>query len=259
MAKVTVVVITKNEEERIRRALSSVKSFADEIILVDDLSTDKTCEIAEKEFSARVFRSESSMNFAGQRNLGADKASSEWILQMDADEEVPADTAQKIRLAIASAGGQAAFEFMRLNHFMGHPIRYAGAYGYFLRMYRKDSARYREPDVHEHLMVKGAVGRIEADIFHYPFVSVQQFIERALVYTEVEAERYCRENRLVLRSDIKTQLTWRALKNFWKLYFKKKGFKDGLPGLAWCVCNTIGPQIKWLKIWEKAERRGILS
>ena len=71
------------------------------------------------------------------------------------------------------------------------------------------------------------------------------------LYTDIETEEFFRENKDVSFKEIKYRLTWKSLKLFWKLYFRKKGYKDGMHGLVWCVLNVIGPQIKWLKIWEK--------
>ncbi len=258
MPKISVVIITKNEEPRIRKALASVRSFADEIVVVDDMSTDCTREIAAREFQAKVFQRPLEKDFAAQRNFGAQQASSAWIFPMDADEFISDAVGARIREAIGAAGDTAAFELRRLNYFVGSPIRHAGAYGYYVRLYRKDCVAYHGP-VHEQLEVRGVVSRIDGDICHYPFETLAPFFDKAVRYAEQEAELYCQARPHVSAKEIRYHLTWRPLKTFWKIYVRKKGYRDGLPGLVWCVGNVIGPLIKWMKIWEKAERSGLLA
>jgi glycosyltransferase involved in cell wall biosynthesis len=259
MGKIAAVIITKNEATRIQKALASVRPWADEIIVVDDMSTDNTCEIAEKEFGARVFKRALEGDFAAQRNFGADQSSCEWIMWMDADEEVPSASVEKIKQALTASKDEAVFQLRRLNYFVGHPIRHCGAYEYAGRIYRRHKVRFHKP-VHELLDVQGVVsGQIDADICHYPFESVTPMFERALRYGEQEAELYCQTQASISAKEIRYRLTWKSLKLFWKMYVKKRGFKDGMAGLVWCICNVIGPQIKWVKIWEKAKKTGKLS
>ncbi|MFH0753397.1 MAG: glycosyltransferase family 2 protein [Candidatus Omnitrophota bacterium] len=257
MSRIAAVIITKNEAGRIRKALTSVRSWVDEIIVVDDMSTDTTCAIAENEFGAKVFRRPLAQDFSAQRNFGADQASCEWILWMDADEEVPVKTVQMIKHRLEGSPDEVIFQLRRLNHLMGCRIRHAGAYEYVWRVYRKDKVKFNKP-VHELLDFQGASGRIDADILHYPFEEMTPMLMKAVTYGEHEAELYCQTQRCVSQKEIRYRLMWKSLKVFWKLYVRKQGFRDGIPGLVWCVCNVIGPQIKWIKIWEKAKIKGML-
>jgi glycosyltransferase involved in cell wall biosynthesis len=258
MKKISVVIITRNESARLRQALASVCALADEIIVVDDFSDDDTCLIAQKEFGARTFVHRSERNLAGQRNFGADQAAYDWILQMDADEIFPPATVAAIHQALEEAGDIVAFSFMRLNHLAGCPVRHAGAYQSLLRLYRRDKARYREPDVHDHLELQGGARLLAAEIHHFPFSTGSQMIERALFYGEKESALFLAGRSAVSAREIHDQLVWKALKSFWKMYIKKRGYKDGLHGLVWCLCMVIGSQIRWIKIWEKARSEGKL-
>jgi glycosyltransferase involved in cell wall biosynthesis len=255
--KISAVIIVKNEEDKILSCLNSLK-WTDEIVIVDDYSSDKTVEICKNQ-GARVILNESKGNFDRQRNLGIKEATGDWILQMDADEIVPIDTANIIRQAIEKADTEVAFNIYRRNFFLGYPLKYAGSHEYVVKIFRKDKAIYVGSSVHETLKVEGRIGSIEADIYHYPFNSIRQVIERWNFYTDVEASVFIKNKEAITAREIKYRLTWKSLKLFWKLYFRKKGYRDGMPGLAWCVLNVIGPQIKWLKIWEKKYKERILE
>jgi hypothetical protein len=256
MSTISVVIITKNEEAKIAKCLDSVKTFADEIIIVDDVSTDNTVKTA-KQYGAKVFINEAKGNFDLQRNIGIEKARSEWILQMDADEIVPDDTAQKIKSAITNPGIFVAFKILRKNFFLGHPIRYSGNYVYSLKVLKKGAGRYTGR-IHEILEINGPAGQIEADINHYPFNSINEAIERANFYTDIESMDFLRKNGSISEKRIKYELTLKSIKRFWKLYIKKQGYKDGMHGFIWCIINVIGPQMRWMKIWEKAQKNNVL-
>lgn len=258
MNKLSAVIIVKNEEKGIDRCLKSLAGLADEIIVVDDLSQDRTAQIC-REAGARVISSRSDGNFDRQRNLGMQNASGSWVLQMDADEFVPPDTAAKIRAAIDAPGGLVAFKIRRKNYFLGHFLRYSGAYGYMTKILKKGAAEYSGESVHETLVLRGTVGTIEADIEHYPYESIGQVIQRSCFYNEVEAGLFVKNSSGVSLKEIRYRLTWKALKLFYKLYFRKKGYKDGMHGLAWSILNVMGTQIKWLKIWEIALKEGKLT
>lgn len=255
--KISAVIIVKNEEDKILSCLKSLK-WADEIVIVDDYSSDRTTEIC-KEQGAKVILNQSKGDFDRQRNLGIKEAGGDWILQMDADEIVPHDTAVMIREATEKAKHEVAFKIYRKNFFLGHPLRYAGSHEYVVKLFKKDRASYIGSSVHETLKIEGKIGSIEADIYHYPFNSIRQVIERWNFYTDVEADVFIKNKEIISWNEIKYRLTWKSLKLFWKLYIRKKGYKDGMHGLAWCVLNVIGPQMKWLKIWEKKYKETTLK
>ncbi|NTV29923.1 MAG: glycosyltransferase family 2 protein [Candidatus Omnitrophica bacterium] len=257
MSSISVVVITRNEESRIGTALRSVRPFVDEIVVVDDMSTDRTGELAARDFGAKVLSRRLTGDFAAQRNAGADSASGEWILQMDADEVFPETTMQKIK-ELTAEGRYDGFAFRRLNHFVGRPLRYCARDGGMLRLYRKGRGRYEEA-VHERLKLDGAALDVDLEVWHFPAERVEELVLKGLRYTETEADLYCREHATVCERDIFRELTWKSLKRFWKLYVRKQGYRDGTAGLVWCVLNTIGPQLRWMKIWEQADRAGKLE
>jgi len=245
----SVVIITKNEQDKIARCLKTV-DWADEIVVVDDLSTDRTVEICQ-EFGAKVISHKSCGNFDRQRNIGMDNARGEWILQMDADEVIPEDLKEAIEKAISQNSEFCGFQFRRKNFFLGHFMRYGGFYGpYSLKLFKKSCGRYVGHSVHETLKVEGKIGTIEADINHYAFQTIAQNIERNNMYSTVRAKLMKEEKGALDKKELRYNLTIRPLKRFWKMYVKKRGYRDGMYGLVFCVLFTFGPMLRWMKYWE---------
>lgn len=255
---ISVVIITKNEEDKIARCLESVR-WATEVIIVDDMSIDRTVEICNS-FGAKVIRNESEGNFDQQRNIGIDKASCEWILQMDADEIVPHKLKEQIQRIISEPNNKfVAYKFRRKNFFLGHFMKYGGWYGYMTKLFKKGCARYVGKSVHETLKVDGKVGIIDADIKHFPFTSISRLVERANNYTSVEARVMLNEKGILSRRNIQYNLVARPLKLFWKSYVKRRGFKDRMYGLLYSIFNSWGYFLRWAKYWELTKDAHILS
>lgn len=252
MVKLTAVMPVKNEAGKIQKCLDSLRGLVDEIVVVDSFGTDGTVEICKK-YGAKVITHEiDGYNMDKQRNIGIENAAGEWILQTESDEIFPEDTKIKIRQAIENPGHYVAFRYFRVNYFLNKPLRYAGSRDYMIRISKKANASYVGNSVHETLKVDGPIGDIDVEVYHYSFNSISQFIGKCNFFSDVESTIYLKDNPKVSKKEIRYQLTWKALKLFWKLYIRKKGYKDGMHGLAWCILSVIGPQIRWLKIWEKA-------
>ena len=247
--RLSVVVITKNEEDKIVRCLESVK-WADEIIIVDDKSRDRTVEIC-RGLGARVISHQSDYNFDRQRNLGIDQARGEWILQMDADEIVPMELKSAIQKAISEPSDYSAFKFRRKNFFLGHFMRYGGFYsGYLVKLFKRRAGHYIGHDIHETIRIQGKLGTIQADIEHYPFKSISQNIERNNLYSTARARIMLQDFGASKTSEIRANLTHRPLKSFWKMYVKRRGYRDGMYGLVFCILFSFGPMLRWMKYWE---------
>jgi glycosyltransferase involved in cell wall biosynthesis len=247
----SVVVITKNEEKKIRRCLDSVRGLAGEIVVVDDESTDNTPAIACEEYGAKVIVNRSRLNFDNQRNIGIGAASGEWVLQMDADEEVPPETHGAIKKAIEQGEGYAAFRLIRRDCVFGVPLRNS-VQGKAAKLFRRDKARYVGSKVHETLEVDGKTGDIEADVLHYNFDSISEVIARWNLYTDTESAAYLDALPSEKRGFLKKRLVPRSVKLFYKHYIKHRGYKDGVYGLIWSVLHVIYPLLFWLKVFEKA-------
>ncbi|MFH1190132.1 MAG: glycosyltransferase family 2 protein [Candidatus Omnitrophota bacterium] len=245
--KVTVAVITKNEEKRIARCLASV-AWADDIVVVDGYSTDRTAEIA-KSFGARVVEHKFSGSFADERNAASGNARHDWVLHIDADDVVTEEFIRKLSAALAGNGGEVIYKFRRRNFFLGHSMDHGGFHHYIPNLIDRRRVKY-EGDVHEVPVYEGAIGTIDADINHYPFDSIGQFIERQARYVGIAAKKMLETDGVLSERDIKKGLVNRTFKIFWKSYVKKQGYKDGLYGLIFAVLFAFINFLKWAKYWE---------
>ncbi len=252
----SIVLLSKNEAAVVNRCLISLLGWADEIIVVDDCSVDNTVDLC-KQSGCRVFVRALNNDFSNQRNFGTQQAKGRWIFHLAPDEVLPDITKAEISRVINSNQKFSAYNLKRLNYFLDKPLRYCGALSWDLRLFEKDKGFF-EDKVHEHLNVKGDIGFIEAEILHFAFDHVAEVISAGNFYTDIESEQFVNENKQISMRTIKYQLTIKSLKRFWKLYVKKQGYKDGMHGFIWCILNVIGPQMRWMKIWEKAKDSGKL-
>ena len=245
----SIVIITKNEEDKIARCLESVK-WADEIIIVDDLSEDRTVKICQK-YGAKVISHKSYGNFDQQRNIGIDNANSDWILQMDADEVVSEKLKEEIQGIVGNPNNKfVAYKIRRQNFFLNHFMAYGGWFIYYTKLFKKDAARYIGKSVHETLEVDGEIGTINEAIKHFPFSSIKQFVERQNFYTSVEAKLIYEDKGRIPKRKVRYNLVIRPLKLFWKAYIKKKGFRDGMYGFLFSILNSWIHFLRWAKYWE---------
>ena len=254
----TVVIITKNEEYQIRKCLNSLKDWADEIILVDDDSTDSTVNIAQKEYGAKIIHNISEGNFDRQRNLGFDAAAGDWILQMDADEIIPVQTAEAIKEAITTPSDYVGYHLKMQFCVFDFPLRYLKQTN-ALKLFRKNKARYIGRKIHETLHVQGRLGYLNAPILHYNNVSVQSSLEKYNFYTDVEARVYLEQHDTVSLKVLKKEMLLMTVRRFYKHYLKNNGYKDGIHGLVWCLINVIMPLMFWLKVAELALKQNKLA
>jgi len=251
----SVVIMTKNEEARLASCLDRVVGWADEIVIIDDLSTDRTVEIARR-CTDKVWAFPSEDNHDLQWNRGIERATSEWILHIDADEVVTRQLKEAIDRALSDSHGHGAFEMMRKNFFLGHPMRYGGWYHRHLVLFRRDRARCMGKGIHVQLKVDGTIGFLDAELEHYPFSSITQFIERQNHYTTVEAGLMVERGPVIGGAALAYQLTWRPIKLFWKSYRKNEGAREGWHGLVFGLLYAFVHTLRWAKYWERVAVRG---
>ncbi|MBF0387015.1 MAG: glycosyltransferase family 2 protein [Candidatus Omnitrophica bacterium] len=256
MPLITAVIIVKDEEERVVKAIASARAVADEIIVVDDHSTDRTAEVA-RGLGCKVVIRALNDAFGAQRNAGAALARNDWILMIDADEVIPDKSLEEIRRLFANEVDSDALSVRIVNVMFGQPLYYSTGNCRYTRLYRRSRCSFTG-DVHERLGIEGKVMSVNVEIWNDIAKSMDHIFVKTLRYTEIEARRYCDSVPSVSERMIRYELTWRSLKRFWKHYVKHKGFKDGFSGFILSIMNTIGPQIRMLKVWEQAKRQGKL-
>lgn len=247
--RLSVVVLTKDEEKNIAPCLDTVK-WADEIIVVDDNSTDKTVEVA-RSYTDRVVNHSLNGDFSSQRNFGNELATGDWIIQMDADERIGKVLREKIEEILEKGSGFSAFRFGRINNFCGKFLKYGGTDSHKpLRLFKRGMARFSGQRIHEELEVQGSIGDIDAVIEHYNFPDVSHYVATQNFYTDLEAKAIFERRGMISDKEMRKELTAGPLKLFFKIYLKKKGYKDGLHGLIFAVFSAWRRFLIYAKYWE---------
>jgi glycosyltransferase involved in cell wall biosynthesis len=245
--KLSVVILTKNEEDRIRTCLESIK-WVDEIVLVDGESTDRTIDIA-KEYGAKIVSHKFGGDFGEERNIGIDNSSGDWILQLDADEVVTEGFRKRVEEILNGDYGPTAYKFIRKNTFLGKFMRYGGWYHYSPHFFKKGYARYKGR-VHHHLIADGEIAKLEEEIEHNPFDNITELIGRQNRYTNLEAQEIFDLRGKIDEKEIRYNIKLKPVKLFWKFYVKKKGYKEGMHGFIFSVLFAWVHFLKWVKYWE---------
>ena len=213
---------------------------------MDGESTDRTREIC-SQYTDKVFV-KPFKNFSDDRNFGAHQAQSEWILQIDADEIVPSSFKDKFE-TIRNAPACAAYKTRRKNFFLGQGMNNGPWYHYIHILYLKHRASFYGL-VHERLKVEGTIGILEADIEHYPFNTISEFISRQNRYTTLAAQEIFETQGSLPWKKVRKNLFYKPVKLFWKLAVIKKGYKDGTVGIIFSMLYAFEHFLKWAKYWE---------
>ncbi len=249
MEKISVAIITKNEERNIRECLENVK-WADEIVVVDNGSTDRTREICAA-YSVR-FYSEEWKGFSGQKNSAIDKARHEWVLSLDADERVTPELRAEISDTLRRTPQQDGFFIARKNFFLGRWIRRCGWYpDYNLRLFRKGRGRFLEREVHERIEVAGRAGYLKSPMEHWTYRSIDDYLTRMERYTTLAAREMAREGRRYRLHDALLRPPF----TFGQMYFFRAGFLEGYSGFLLSVLYSFYTFLKYSKLRELSQKK----
>lgn len=244
LERISAVVITKNEERSIGRALASV-AWADDVVVLDSGSSDSTVEVARRA-GARVEASEW-RGYVAAKNAAAELATGEWILSLDADEEVTPELRDEVSAILSHPGGAVGYKVPRRNFFWGRWIRHCGWHpDYQLRLWRRGKGRWVGGRVHERVEVDGGVGRTKAPLNHYTYSSISEYLQRMDRYAGLSAmDKYEAGKRTGF-----LRLLFSAPGQFIRLYFFRGGFLDGIPGLIVSALGAYYTFLKRAKLWE---------
>lgn len=244
MIKLSVVIITLNEERNIARCLESVQSVADEILVVDSLSTDKTREICEK-FNVR-FVEQKFLGYVEQKNFALKLASHEYVLSLDADEALDDKLKQEI-IKLKNDFKFNGYSFNRLTMYNGLWVRHCGWYpDTKLRLVKKDLALWVGNNPHDALTVQGESGKIDGDLLHYSYESISAHVLQTNKFSSIEAQSLYSKGK---RASI-WKLVSRPALQFFKDYILKKGFLDGRYGFIICFINSLYVLLKYAKMMD---------
>lgn len=274
MNKLSVVLATRNEEENIGRCLESVKDIADEIVIVDENSTDKTREIAEK-FGAKIFLEPHHDIFHITKEKALEKATGDWILQLDADEVVTPELAKEIREVLdgnylyknnnlferhqklieerdgpigKKTGEVVGYFIPRLNMFLGKSLIHAGVYpDGVIRLVKNGKAHFPQKSVHEQISLDGEVSWLSGNLLHYDSPTLKRYLTRLNRYTDLKAQEL--RNNQVSKGIISFLMftIYYPLSTFFKLYFRHLGFLDGVSGFLWSFFSAMHFPIAYFK------------
>jgi len=245
----SVAIITKDEEANLQRTLESAR-WANEVIVIDSGSTDRTVEIA-RSWGAKVFL-EAWLGFGRQKNLAIERCSSEWVLSLDADEEVSAELAQEIQHLLAGEPAVDAYFLPRRNLFLGRWIRHGGFFpDPKLRLFRRGGARFEERAVHETLQYPGAIGTLRNAIIHNAYPTLESYIEHMNRYSTLGVEQAAAKGK---SSRGLLAFLWNVLLNpsatFLYNYIFRLGFLDGREGLLLHLYHSSYVSWKYAKAWH---------
>jgi glycosyltransferase involved in cell wall biosynthesis len=240
-----VVVVTRNEEERIRVCLESV-AWADELIVVDAESEDKTASIARELTDHVIVRPWP--GYAAQKNFGIEQARARFILSLDADETVSPALRAEIERVVEADGPADGYEVPRRNIFWGRWVRHGGLYpDWQVRLFRRGRGRFGVRAVHESVAVDGTVARLTGHLEHRSYRDVADFLARADRYSTLAAEDWMAQGRRVRVWDF----VLRPLGRFLSMYVVGRGFLDGWRGFLLAALYAYYVLIRSAKVWER--------
>jgi len=246
----SVVIICKNEEANIRDCLESVK-WADEIVVVDSGSTDRTLEIA-REYTGRIIHHDWA-GYGAQKEFALRQATGDWILSLDADERVSPELAEEIRSAIAGAADVAGFSMPRRTFYLGRWILHGGWYpDRKVRLVRRGAGAWTDSPLHERLRVRGRVGKLRGEILHYTYRDISDHLAVVDEFSTLAAEMMAASGRRRALAHAVLQSPWK----FVNMYFLRLGFLDGIPGLILAVISSYYVFLKYAKLWELLHVKG---
>ena len=287
MVTVSVVLATHNEEENLASCLASIKDLADEIIVVDGSSTDKTVVIAKK-YGAKVALTDNPPNFHINKQKAIDMATCDWILQLDADERVTAELTKEIKQVLQSrhsGNSERSVEASRIsyadgrfwtsqndkeningywlprkNWFLGRFLKKGGQYpDYTLRLYRRNKGRLPQKDVHEQAVVTGKVGYLKHPLLHYPYKNFNGYLKKWNRYTDLIATQIKSELR---NKSVFTQCFYtigyvfiKPIHWFLTTYIRHKGFYDLGPGFVFSFFSALRFPVSYMKYLKSAIKR----
>jgi glycosyltransferase involved in cell wall biosynthesis len=247
MNKISVNVITKDEEKNISDCLNSVE-WADEIILVDSESTDRTVELA-KQFTDKIFIRKWE-GYVPQKRYALSLASNEWVLSLDADERVTPEL--KDEIINLSTNDYSGFKIRRKNFLMNKEITSCGWEKDFqLRLFKKAKTDLNERLVHEKFVAQGKIGTLKNPMIHYTFSSFSEYFSKINHYTSLKAQELIQKKKRVGAWTIFSH----TVSAFFAFFIIRRGFKDGIYGLIISLLHSVSTMMNYIKLWELQNRK----
>lgn len=243
--QLSVVILTKNNEGTIENSLKSVFDWCDEIMVIDDLSTDQTVEICRK-YTEKIF--EKKMENEGRhRNWAYAQARNAWILSLDSDEIVTTELREEITGVLKNNPVENGFTIPRRNYIGEHWIKHGGLYpSPQLKLFQKSKFRFEEAKIHGRAFMDDPCGHLKSDIIHHTYRDIEDFIRKLNRQTSLEAIKWFNQNKPMRMG----RFIWRSIDRFTRTYIVKKGYKDGFLGFVVAFFASMYQIISYLKYRE---------
>jgi (heptosyl)LPS beta-1,4-glucosyltransferase len=252
--KISAIIITYNEENNIKKCLSSL-TWTDEVIMVDSNSTDNTIQIASHFPNVKIVTANWD-GYTENKRLAVKHSTYDWILWIDADEEIPENLKEEIK-NISTTGNKIAYDLPRKTFFLGEWVRHTGWYpGRVTRLFNKNFCDFNNNILHEGIDIPDSknLGHLKSDLLHYSYNSLYQYFDKMNYYGKYGANELLRKGE-----KFKTwKLILNPLSTFIKFYFFKKGFLDGKNGLIISIGSAFSNFIKYVNFYYlEKEKRGL--
>jgi glycosyltransferase involved in cell wall biosynthesis len=246
MPTLSVILITRNEEVNLADCLASLEGIAQQIVVVDTNSSDRTLEIA-KSYGAAIAQPPDWPGFGPQKNRALDLATGEWVLSLDADERLTPALKSEIVTAIHHSAHVDCFAIPRLSWYCGRFIRHSGWNpDYVDRLFKRGSARFSDDLVHERLIPSGQVAKLENPMLHYSFMNYSQALQKIDRYSTASAEQAFAQGKTSTPLKAVLHGAW----SFFRTYFLRAGFLDGPQGFTLAMSNAQGTYYRYVKLWH---------
>ena len=247
---ISAVILTKNEEKNIGECIHGL-TFCEEIVVIDDYSSDKTVEIA-RGLRAKVFQRSLDGNFAAQRNFGLEKAANKWVLFIDADERVSKGLKDEIEKEVSVLNNPYLGYFVKRDDYIfGKKLNYGETASVrLLRLARKSAGKWAR-DVHEVWDVRGKTKILKNSLWHYPHQTLREFIKDINFQSDLHAEANYKEGK---SSNLAKIVIWPKGKFFYNYLFKL-GFLDGTEGFVLALIMSFHSFLSWSKLWIIQRKR----
>ncbi|MBI4777605.1 glycosyltransferase family 2 protein [Candidatus Desantisbacteria bacterium] len=237
----SVAIITFNEEENIRKCLESIK-WADEIVVVDSFSTDKTVLIC-KEYTDKIVQKEWE-GYGIQKQFALEQTTSDWVLSIDADERVSSELKQEI---LSTQLDKDAYNIPFKFYLLGRQLRFGGCgRERHIRLFRRQKAEFTQAMVHEDILVNGETGCLKNIIVHFSYKDIADYFDKFNQYSTIDAIKKFRQGKRI----ILTLQIFASILDFVKRYILQLGFLDGVPGFLWASFSSFHRMVKYAKLWE---------
>lgn len=254
MNKLSAVIITYNEALTIEKCLNSVKDVVDEIIVVDSLSTDKTKEICNS-FGNVTFIEHPFENFGRQKQFAIEQSNNEWVISLDADEQLSRELAEEIKEVMKGTSSYMAYFIRRKTRYLGRMLRYCGMHSEkHLRLFKKTAGRFSDADVHEKFLTESSCGILKHSMIHQPYRDLAHHLEKINSYTSLFAKE-----KAFTKKFSRLKIVFKCFLRFMTIFFVKLAILDGYTGFVWAVMGSYYSFIKYAKMDERKRSLQVAS